>query len=361
MLPEELPDRLYEAAFIPELWSDVCDDLARVSGAFSAAIVTVDTEHNYRWVCSPRINGAMLEFSNNDRRYENTRPARHIQSRRFSFIRDIDVMTKKEIEEDPIYREFMRPIGLGWTAGDVVQEPSGHMLIVDLIRETAAGPFETEAIDIMNRLKPDISRAAWFASRLAFQEARNTVETLALIGMPAAVIGDLGGVMEANGLFQELDPQVSVGAGNRLKLSSPAAETLLENALAAVRLMDVPVVQSIPLPARGDEEMPLILNVIPLRKRSRDIFNRSSAVVLVTKVGITGTLDLQVLRGLFDLTPAEARIAWEIGSGSSADTAAKVNGISKETVRTYLKRIMMKTGVRTQAQLVLLLRGLPLG
>jgi len=359
--PEDLPDRLYEAAFIPDLWAGVCDDIARVSGAYSAAIVTLDTEHNYRWVCSPRVQDAMLAFSNSEIRYENTRPARHIQSRRFSFLRDIDVMTQKEIDEDPIYREMMHPIGLGWTAGDVVQEPSGHMLIVDLIRETAAGPFEMSAIDVMNRLKPDISRAAWFASRLAFQEARNMVETLALIGMPAAVIGDLGGVIEANEGFRELDPQVSIGAGNKLKLSGPAAETLLENALAAARRMNVEAIQSIPLPARKEEEMPLIINVIPLRKQSRDIFNRSSAVVLVTKVGITGTLDLQVLRGLFDLTPAEARIAWEIGSGSSVDMAAQANGISKETVRTYLKRIMLKTGVRTQAQLVLLLRGLPLG
>lgn len=361
MLSEDLPDRLYEAAFIPELWPSVCNDLARVSGAYSASVVTLDSQHNYRWVCSPVIEEAMRNFSNNDVRYENTRPARHIQSRRFSFVRDIDLMTEKEIEEDPIYRELLRPMGLGWTAGDVVQEPTGHLLIVDLIRETASGPFETAAIDRMNALKPAIARASWLASRLAFQEARNTVETLGLVGMPAAVIGDTGALMEANRQFQDLDPQVSVGAGNRVKLHGAPAEALLDAALAAVPLTDQPAVRSIPLPARDESETPLILNVIPIRNRSRDIFSRSSAVLLVTRVGATGTLNLQVLRGLFDLTPAEARIAWEIGSGSSADMAAQANGISKETVRTYLKRIMMKTGVRTQAQLVLLLRGLPLG
>lgn len=361
MPPENLADRLYEAAFIPELWPAVLDDVARAAGAFSVAVATVDTQHNYRWVCSPRIHDAMLAFSESEVRYENVRPARHIQSRRFSFLRDVDIMTAKEIDEDPIYRDLLHPLGLGWTAGDVVQEPSGHMLIVDLIRETAEGPFDMSAMDMMNRLKPDISRASWFASRLAFKQARNTVETLALIGMAAAVVSDLGGVIEANEQFHDLGSQVSIGAGNRLKFSNPTAETLLENALAAVQRMAVPVVQSIPLPARRDGELPLIVNIIPVRKQSRDIFSRSSAVVLVTKVGITSTLDLQVLRGLFDLTPAEARIAWEIGSGNSADGAAQINSISKETVRTYLKRIMMKTGVRTQAQLVLLLRGLPLG
>src|SRR6218665_1307966 len=130
--------------------------MARVAGAYSAAVVTLNDQHEYRWVCSPRIHDAMMAFISDALRYENTRPQRHIESRRFSFIRDVDVMTPEEIENDPIYRELLRPLGFGWTAGDVVQEPTGHLLIVDLIRETSAGPFEQSAIDVMNRLKPDI-------------------------------------------------------------------------------------------------------------------------------------------------------------------------------------------------------------
>nr|WP_285229837.1 helix-turn-helix transcriptional regulator [Neorhizobium galegae] len=165
--------------------------------------------------------------------------------------------------------------------------------------------------------------------------------------------------MEANPQFQGLGPQVLIGAGNRIRLSSASAELLLGTCITAVRNAEVPTVQSIPLPARTEEETPLIINVVPIKKRSRDIFNRSLAVLLVTKVGLSETLDPHVLQGLFDLTPGEARIAWEIGSGGTVDRAAENQAISRETVRTYLKRIMMKTGVRTQAQLVLLLRGLP--
>ncbi|WP_155956569.1 helix-turn-helix transcriptional regulator [Rhizobium sp. CF080] len=356
----DFPEQLYEAAFIPELWPSVCETMAGLAGAHSAAIATVDNHHQYRWVCSPRIHQALLDFSSSEIRYENIRPERHIQSRKFSFLRDIDLMTEQEIEEDPIYRERLRPLGFGWTAGDVQQEPSGHLLIVDLLRETAAGPFQPSDMAVMNRLKPDITRAAWLASRLAFRQARNTVDTLELIGMPAAVIGDEGGVLEANPQFGGLGPQVVIGARNRIRLSSPAAELLLKTSMAALRDADVPIVQSIPLPASKEEEVPLIINVVPIKKRSRDIFNRSLAVLLVTKVGASGTLDPLVLRGLFDLTPAEARIAWEIGSGGTVELAAEKHAVSRETVRTYLKRIMMKTGVRTQAQLVLLLRGLPL-
>ncbi|MCQ1779967.1 helix-turn-helix transcriptional regulator [Neorhizobium galegae] len=355
----DFPEQLYEAAFIPELWPSVCETMARLAGAHSAAIATLDNDHQYRWVCSPRIHKALVDFSTSEIRYENIRPERHIQSRKFAFLRDIDLMTEKEIEEDPIYRERLRPLGFGWTAGDVLREPSGHLLIVDLLRETSAGPFQPDDMATMNRLKPDITRAAWLASRLAFKQARNTVETLELIGMPAAVIGDNGGVMEANPQFQGLGPQVLIGAGNRIRLSSASAELLLGTCITAVRNAEVPTVQSIPLPARTEEETPLIINVVPIKKRSRDIFNRSLAVLLVTKVGLSETLDPHVLQGLFDLTPGEARIAWEIGSGGTVDRAAENQAISRETVRTYLKRIMMKTGVRTQAQLVLLLRGLP--
>jgi len=75
-------------------------------------------------------------------------------------------------------------------------------------------------------------------------------------------------------------------------------------------------------------------------------------------VGVVGLPEMRVLCGLFDLTPAEARLAREVAVGASMETAAATLGLSIETVRTYLKRVMAKTGTRRQAELAVLLSGL---
>ncbi len=55
---------------------------------------------------------------------------------------------------------------------------------------------------------------------------------------------------------------------------------------------------------------------------------------------------------LFDLTPAEARLAWSLAQGISIAEAAGAHGLTVETARYYSKRIYAKTGARGQVDLV---------
>ncbi len=55
---------------------------------------------------------------------------------------------------------------------------------------------------------------------------------------------------------------------------------------------------------------------------------------------------------LFDLTPAEARLAWSLAQGLSIAEAAEEHGLTVETARYYSKRIYAKTGARGQVDLV---------
>jgi DNA-binding CsgD family transcriptional regulator len=67
----------------------------------------------------------------------------------------------------------------------------------------------------------------------------------------------------------------------------------------------------------------------------------------------------EVLCALYGLSPAEARMAWELAQDSDLSHAADKLGITLNTGREYLRRIMTKTGVRRQASLVRLLMAGP--
>lgn len=62
------------------------------------------------------------------------------------------------------------------------------------------------------------------------------------------------------------------------------------------------------------------------------------------------------VRQLFDLSPAEARLATALASGISLKDAAARQGIRFSTARSYLEGIFRKTRTRQQSQLVALLK-----
>jgi DNA-binding CsgD family transcriptional regulator len=101
----------------------------------------------------------------------------------------------------------------------------------------------------------------------------------------------------------------------------------------------------------------MIVHVLPIRGVAHDVFGNAVAMIVVTPVVPREVPTANVIQGLFDLTPAEARLAEVIASGSQPREAAASLGIAEETARTTLKRVFSKTGVGRQAELVALLNG----
>jgi DNA-binding CsgD family transcriptional regulator len=81
----------------------------------------------------------------------------------------------------------------------------------------------------------------------------------------------------------------------------------------------------------------------------------SHCVLIYEPGGGQRPLPLCVLRELYRLTPAEARLVNALFTGQSLTETAKAFGISVLTARTTLKRVFAKCEVNGQAELMLLL------
>ena len=68
----------------------------------------------------------------------------------------------------------------------------------------------------------------------------------------------------------------------------------------------------------------------------------------------------ELVQSLFDLTPAEARVARSLASGRTVEDIATDGGVSLTTVRTHVRRVMEKTGCNRQVDIVALLSGISL-
>ncbi|WP_231288314.1 helix-turn-helix transcriptional regulator [Mariprofundus ferrooxydans] len=83
------------------------------------------------------------------------------------------------------------------------------------------------------------------------------------------------------------------------------------------------------------------------------------AAVMISTGGAGSGLEPDLLQLLYGLTPAEANLAIGLSDGSSMERYALQAGISLHTARGYLKLIFQKTYTSRQAELVALLRSIP--
>ncbi len=142
-----------------------------------------------------------------------------------------------------------------------------------------------------------------------------------------------------------------------MHLTDAVADALLEEVLARRSLAGGPIsVNSIPV-AATEEHPPMILHLLPVRGAANDIFSQATSLLVVTPVDRAVVPTAKVLQGLFDLTPAEARVARGIGEAQTVEALALSAGVSVETVRSQLKAVLSKTGLARQQELINLLAG----
>lgn len=359
-MDEQFFDSLYEAAVVPELWQGVLREFQEITRGAGSVLVAVTPSSN-RWISSsPEFDEVVATHFNRFPNNERTR--RLIERRHAGFLRDIDIFSGAEMAAEPVYREFLIPRGLGIGVATSIASPSGEAFILHAERKHNEGPVDDGTIARLDRMRPHLARAMLLSARLEFERVRGAAQALEAVGLPAAILDRNGRVMTVNSGFEAMMPEVAMDRSSRLVLAADAAaDGLFATALTAMhQAPTAATVRSIPLARRG-ERPPLIVHLTPIRGAAHDVFARAVSILVVTPVVLGEVPGADVVQGLFDLTPAEAKLAALIAAGHRPREAAAALGVTEETARTTLKRVMAKTGLHRQADLVGLLRGASLG
>jgi hypothetical protein len=302
----DLVNRLYESAFIPELWLDLLQELAGIATARSGWVAVANGPIGF-YAASDEVMRAFLRANIAEiPKYERWRRAQ--QANHAGFLVEEDVYTEDELKNDPVYQNIIYPIGLGHVAATMFRLPTGEELLISLERRFELGRVEHEAIEQLDALRPHIGRAILVAARLRLEHARAASATLAALGLPALVLDNKGKALAANDLVEKLTGFVDWRARDRVSLKDRAADRLFVEALSRIGLSSHPGVLSFPV--RGTESNSvLIAHIVPVRLSARDIFASSDAILILTSMSAPNAPSIELLQSLFDLTPAESRIA----------------------------------------------------
>lgn len=347
-------DRIYEASFVPDLWPRVLGDLCEIAGA-SAGYLFVSKGEIHHWATSATVGvEAPDPLVRSGWVARSERFLRFIATRHSGLLPDSEIYTADEMEADPFHRDIIYPRESGWAASTIVRLPTDDVFALSLERDYALGPVEPARMAALDEVRAHLARSALMSSRLQLERARAASDTLAAVGLAAAVLDETGRVLAANPLVEAMTGCVHWRAFGRLSFDDKAADKLLQAAIATIDSDAGASVRSFPAKGAGGQGM-YVAHVIPIRLSARDIFTRCAAVLLLTPVILPQAPPVELVQSLFDLTAAEARVARSLARGKTVDDIASDGGVSPNTIRAQVRAVLEKTGCNRQVDVVALL------
>lgn len=184
------------------------------------------------------------------------------------------------------------------------------------------------------------------------------LDAFGLVGSGAILLGPGGQVMSVNAAARRLLGSGIALAGGQLVASDRASNAALQALLQGMKShRSSRAGQRIAIARDGAP--PLLLHSIMVDRLSVECGEPAGLLVLVDPQARREPT-ASVLQQVFNLTPAEARLALGLAEGLDLQEISELHGVSVGTLRVQLKAVFAKTNTKRQAQLVVLLARLVL-
>lgn len=345
---DSIVDLIYEAAIVSDLWPTTIEAIANQTGCYGGALFSIKPDSNMvcaSQTCAPHLK-ALIEEGWAER---NIRAQRLVSKAQVGFVTDHDLCSTDEIENHPIYTQFLRPRGLGWSIATYIAGADDDIVIFSIDQSFDKGPVSQSVGKYLDHTRPHIARAALLAAQFNIERIQGSLTNLEMLGIPAFAIHRNGKVRLANHHAHKLQSQIKITAFDKLQIIDDATRQNFHHAMASVHLNQAPC----SLPAPGlDNAPPIVIHLIPVRRQARDIFCNVDAIVAVVPLNFPGQSIGMLMKKLYDLTQAETVVAEALISGLTVQAIAQRQGLSTETIRSHVKKVLLKTGSNRQADLI---------
>jgi DNA-binding CsgD family transcriptional regulator len=262
------------------------------------------------------------------------------------------------------YNDLLLPYEIPHGIFAMVERGPARVANLSICRSARAGAFADENLAIVRFLKPHIQRAYRLHSELAATKGRSAGLLNALDALSTGVIL-LGPRMQVVAMNRAAEGIVAARDGLLVTHSSLRAERQTESNLMARTIQQATSsISANGLSFSGTvlvsrrSRSPLQVLISPVRHSSAInvcMDQPIRVIVIVIDPSQRRRPAQEVLSDLFGLTPAECRVALLLGDGHAPRKIANMVGVTDNTVRSQMKSIFSKTGVKRQGELIRLL------
>ncbi|MBJ9898595.1 helix-turn-helix transcriptional regulator [Burkholderia cenocepacia] len=263
-----------------------------------------------------------------------------------------------------MYVEFLKPLDVGHLMGADLHTHDGVECRFRVCRSHRDHAFSATDKAVCNALLPHLKRAVRLHAKFGMVESERTLyaSTIDRMLVGTAILDERGAIMKTNSVADEIFAECDGlrVRGGALEASYPLEDRKLQKLIRQVlaeRTGSTPSVAHAiagPRPS-GKPRLGVLIRAVPLSEWSEDNPRRPACAVFIRDAERKSQASHEIVRKLFDLTPAETALALALVNGQTLEEAADELAISKNTARSHLRAIFSKTGVTRQATLVRLL------
>lgn len=360
--PESVVDAIYEAAVDDGRWRDVVRQVAVSSGGFGGALVLFDTtrgtlpvQHDHGFE-----DGMWRDYG---RHYINLDPRipAWLQKPQAEIYTDAQLGITPHMRRTMEYFDWEnRGSDQRFGYGARLFSSPGFESSLFLARSEKQGGAGPADLRKLTYFLPHLRRSITLARRIGRQVS---VAALEALSFGVIVLDEGGRVAFANARMHAIAAdddgvQLSSHGLTLAQADEDAAYRRTVEQLRGRRYFEAAARRTALPASRPSGKRPYAILVCPfLRRQSVLPDSGRSLLVCVSDPADTGQFDEALLGALFQLTPAEARLAIGLIRYGTLAAAAADCGVTEGSARQYLKRIYGKTGTQGQADLVGLLMG----
>jgi DNA-binding CsgD family transcriptional regulator/PAS domain-containing protein len=274
-------------------------------------------------------------------------------------------MTEEEFQKTPFYLKWAKVYGLRDTVNVAFFQRPGISGAISAPRGTNQDLYGADEIKFIERISPHIRRAVQIneladSAKMALTLHRTVLDQLNV----AVFILGLGRRI----IFTNAAGEAMLSDGKHLRSVAGAlsaqrilgVQSALDDAIDRANAGDTRIgISGIGVPLVAADGTRTAAYVLPIAgKDVRGELGKGHCAVFVAQRGAQQPMVIEVLRTLFDLTMAEARVSLMVAKGDGPQTIADTLNVSVNTVRTHLKHAYAKTRSTDQTSLSGLVNGL---
>ena len=346
---DHLIDSIYDAGARPERWPSVLTAIAGAAGAAGGVVFGFS-----------KSRGLVFEYNGSlDARCADIFKIRHANNvwvqgmagrPRNQLVVSDSLIKRRDLMQLEFYDEVLKPQRLAYAALAALTAGSDIDIQFSIQKSLHGGPFNSRELTTLRRLLPHVRRALGVSLRLTpgdpAADGLNTVTER--LHCAALTLNRRGELLDANKNAQRLAQDGLLPlAKNALTWSEPAEQRRFLKALQEIRsgasLRTLQMVE-------GIQRYEVVCTALGPRTQPAIV------LVLLSLVSVKMHNLAEPRSRLTDaLTAAERRVTQAAASGLSTAEIAGELDISRNTVKTHLRRVYYKLDVKRQSELIILM------
>lgn len=368
---DELVAGLYDAAVGRGSWSDALNPMVSELELWGVQTLGIDRQNRmllFSHEAGPIPPEAKLDYL---RRYHSMNP--HIVPIMAlpvgEWLHSHELFDDATVARSPFYQEFMIPHGARYVTGTKLYEDSNALVLFGAFRGVAQQPLSGNQLADLDRIKVHLVHAMenYVYLGSSFGEPGAAKRLLNHFHYPMFLVDEQRHVRFRNVLAEDLlesGDYLQEKAGI-LTCRDPECDLTLLNVVRGLDLNGGRRSQLLPTRTfgrikRGNGAAVGVFAMAIRPETTLGAFGQQPLALLIFhNPREQAELDAFIVAEMFDLSPAEAKVAVALARGKSPDEIASAGRIAISTVRAQIKSIFAKTGVSRQSELVALLRGMP--